>query len=594
VRGSSSRGRAKLASQETLHYAALIVRDERDGAVARGLVVAAGLGMLLLALALRHYGLDLVDEGTLLAQIERVRTGQWPYRDFHSGYGPALFALNAGLLQLFGVHLEVVRVGLAVTHAVGLAALAALAARTLGVAAGAVVVALTVAFFLPIAPGAFAVWNIPYPSWYAQAAGALALLAALAVERRGGVALLASGAAWGIAFCFKQNTGVLGLAAVLVWRAFERHDEERGRAALGLGLALALAAGTFVVAADGALGATGIAALALPALALAARVAQLRPRPALLVDAGWLAFGAALVVAPTLVVTGRAVGWDAMARQILHLGSGAAAIYGTAYPGPAELGTALGGLSGGWRGLRQAMDLGWLFLLPLAHLVAALQLRAREGTRVWRLVVPAAILSYLQLYPRADFWHLLPFAGLSLIVAVGVAMPASARLTGEHSTAVSALLAALLVLAFGRWRPNVDVLRALGSPAPPPALERAAVRWDLATEPALRRVPDVVAALDGAPQVVGFPALAVFNFLSGRPSPLRDDYFFPGLLTERETRAITSTLEAARTARVVVLREPLAFFPAAFTSHAAIDAAIARAFPVIVQVGPYEIREAAR
>jgi hypothetical protein len=157
---------------------------EREARVPRGLVAGAALGTFLLVVALRHYGLDLVDEGTLLAQIERVRTGQWPYRDFHTGYGPALFALNAALLTFFGVHLEVVRIGLAVTHAVSLAALGVLAGRALGGFGAAVVVALTVSFFLPIAPGAFCLWNIPYPSWYAQALGGVGLLAALAVPRR--------------------------------------------------------------------------------------------------------------------------------------------------------------------------------------------------------------------------------------------------------------------------------------------------------------------------------------------------------------------------------------------------------------------------
>ena len=81
------------------------------------------------------------------------------------------------------------------------------------------------------------------------------------------------------------------------------------------------------------------------------------------------------------------------------------------------------------------------------------------------------------------------------------------------------------------------------------------------TQPALRAVPDVVAALGTAPQVVGFPALAVFNFLSGRPSPLRDDYFFPGLLTasgstvpaQESDESATPSRSASATTGVVVL-----------------------------------------
>jgi hypothetical protein len=572
--------------------------ETREPRVPRGLVGVAALGMLLLGWVLRHYGLDLVDEGTLLAQTERVRSGEWPYRDFHTGYGPATFALNAGLLTLFGVRLEVVRIGLAVTHAVGLAALTVLAARALGAFPAATVLALTVSFFLPIAPGAFCVWNIPYPSWYAQALGGVALLAALATPRCGAAALVASGAVWGAAFCFKQNTGVLGLAGVLVWRAFERAEvrEQRVSRTIGRVLALAIAGGVLLVVAGGSLGMSGTVAIAFPALALATGVARLRVGAAFLGDAVWLATGFALLVVPVLGVTGSVVGWTSMTRQLLHLGSGAAAIYGAAYPGPGDLGTALAlGLSSGWRGVRQAMDLGWLFVLPLGQLIAAFRLRPGTGSRAWRLVVPSAILSYVQLFPRADFWHLLPVAGLSLVVAVGTATQALVRLGDARSRARSLLLGALVVLAAVRWVPNVAVLRAaLTSPPAAPELARAAVRWDLAASPALRAVPDVVEALAGAPQAIGFPALAVFNFLSGVPNPLRHDYFFPGLLADPEERAIAEALGRMPDARVVVLHDPLAFFRAAFVSHARIAAAIERDFPRVREVGPYEVREAAR
>jgi hypothetical protein len=152
------------------------------------------------------------------------------------------------------------------------------------------------------------------------------------------------------------------------------------------------------------------------------------------------------------------------------------------------------------------------------------------------------------------------------------------------------------VVAAVRWLPNVAVVRATLQPPPlaTPHLARAAVRWDLASSPAVRAVPEVVAALAGAPQVIGFPALAVFNFLSGIPSPLRHDYFFPGLFSAADEQALAAAVGAARAARIVVLREPLAFFDQAFAAHAPIAAAIAREFPVVRRVGPYEVREAKR
>ncbi|HWP66574.1 MAG TPA: hypothetical protein VNO26_11745, partial [Candidatus Limnocylindria bacterium] len=550
-------------------------------------------GMLLAGIALRHYGLDLVDEGTLLAQTERLRTGQWLYRDFHTGYGPASFALNAALLNTFGVRVEVVRVGLAVVHAVTLAVLAVLAGRALGRLAAVVVLALTASFFLPIAPGAFCVWNIPYPSWYAQAAGGLGLLAALATARRGGVALLASGAWWGLAFCCKQNAGVLGMAAVLVWRAFERSERRAtvGGRALAVPLAALLGAGALVVVAGGSLGATGSVAVALPVLALAARVATLRPATALVADAVWLAAGFALVVVPVVLGLVWVIGWAPLARQLLHLGSGAAAVYGVAYPGPSEVVGALAGVADGLRGIRKAMDLAWLFLLPAGNLVAALALRPGARTATWRLAVPTAVLAYVQLYPRADFWHLLPVAGMSLVVALGVTLQALGQARAARAVAI-----ALLALAAVRALPNVAVARAALSSPPPgaPVIARAGVRWDLAASPALRAVPEVMAAVAGAPGLVGFPALGIFNFLAGIPSPLRHDYFFPGLLDVAEQETIGREIARVPGTRVVLLRDDVAFFEESFASHPALTAALEREFPVVRRVGPYEVREAAR
>ena len=58
--------------------------------------LAAGLVVAAYAAALRPYGIfDYVDEGLLLVQALRAARGQVPYVDFHTGYGPLYFRLQA-------------------------------------------------------------------------------------------------------------------------------------------------------------------------------------------------------------------------------------------------------------------------------------------------------------------------------------------------------------------------------------------------------------------------------------------------------------------------------------------------------------------
>jgi hypothetical protein len=226
----------------------------------------------------------------------------------------------------------------------------------------------------------------------------------------------------------------------------------------------------------------------------------------------------------------------------------------------------------------------WFALFPLAHLAATtLVASGRVRARPAIAVVAAAALGYLALFPRMDFWHLLPLAPASLAVVTIVA----AGLAPWVSSVLAGLLA---VAAVGRFAPTVPVIAAmLGAEPSPPPLARIDVRWDLLRDEALRRFPEVVEAVRTRRSVAGFPALGLVNFALGQPSPWRHDYFFPGRPPADEEQALVAATVEHPPETIVVLDAVAGPFKDAAAAHPAIVAMLDRSFVEVRRIGPYRI-----
>jgi len=159
------------------------------GAICYGLFFRRGLGLAVI--------------GYSIAPTERLLQGEVPYRDFLFNYTPGILWLNALLMKAFGVSLLVVRVGLLAVKLLTLVLIYDLARRLASGPLALLPVALTLSWL-----GYEHIFN-PYPDLYFMPLALFGLLCTLHYDQSGRTLwLLLGGLAAGAVFLFKHNVGV--------------------------------------------------------------------------------------------------------------------------------------------------------------------------------------------------------------------------------------------------------------------------------------------------------------------------------------------------------------------------------------------------
>lgn len=543
-----------------------------------------------------HY----TDAGFFLQAGARVAHGQIPYKDFVFIHPPGAPLLMAAAFALCGVSMWAAKLPLAICVAASLP----LAYRWLrGVVSrpSAMVGAVCTWAFLP------ETMRLPYTTNYTWAAAFFVFvqLARVRPRRLIGPAFWA-GVGCGLAMGLKHNVGLLlGLA---VWtRLFcitpytqlvPRDGGGSGRRAAqvvrAMATVVALAAlavlGTRVRTADAlvplvTLGPAAVLTLAGTVRAWRADAAAPEPgfRWGLLVRAcATVAVGVVCTTAPWVLWLVRTGSLRAFLVQALILPSeeatGWGSWYGIQFPfiapsmGAASLavGAALCVL-GVWT---QRRDMRWLCVggawgavglalllegsmsgvralcwapLALCAGVGALYARSERASRIFEMLVAAAWFCALA-FPAANYGHVAIGLGPALVLAVSLGWDASTGTRRVVRPALVAVLASLLLWPWSEWAHVV--------------IQRTGNHWKLralAAVPGERGgtwMPATVAAqfaetrrlLDQQSEphapLLAWPALNLLHFYTGRPNPTPFDYYWPGLISAVEERALLEQLHA--------------------------------------------------
>ncbi|HEX5733892.1 MAG TPA: glycosyltransferase family 39 protein [Blastocatellia bacterium] len=361
--------------------------------------------------------------GYSVAPAERVMNGEIPYRDFLYNYTPGMLWLNASLMKAFGVSLLTVNYGLYAFKLLSLVTLFVVSKRLTSRWIALLPVALTLSWL-----GHKYIFGV-VPTQYSLVFVLVGLLFMLNYDRSDNrLWLFSSGLAIGVVFLFKYNVGILllgtGSAVIVLRELIGLSDAPVSRRLLAslkraaiywFGFALVMAALIAYMAFSGALGAmvdhflhhaaaySEARAVPLPSIKL------IGPAVAALLVA---AAGAAILFrkAPRLL--------EAYLIAILIIGSLVILIPGRLQMMKAS-GTAL---------VAYLPIFLFIGIAVFAALLFKVMAKTGEGRRRWWTAVGPIIIvmlfalgAFLEMYPRADYYHLvriLPPVFLLLLLVI--------------------------------------------------------------------------------------------------------------------------------------------------------------------------------
>lgn len=641
-------------------------------------------------LSLAPYGLNLDDEGTLLYQIYRTAVGHALYQDFHAGYTPGVYVLNAFLWQIFGVNALYLRWMLVLVNAGAVQLLYLLTRRVGAQRWPAALAAASYVALIPFYDGQFLAANIPYPIWYVVNLWLLGLWFLLRwweTDRLRWCLLL--GAAGGVVFWFKPNSGILAcggyLAAMATMVVVQPGPEDSVWSVRCARVVRTLTPWLVVLGVFWMLASAGdrrdFIALWLPVAVFVALVGRIPQEVRRLVPVArvWayacaFAAGFAVVTLPWVVPYWSRLGTRAFLRAVLFIGTNFERFYYIPYPSLSRFGLAMVAVLAVFgllvllvrsRLLRReavwgALGLGFVaaalylwsypppmvegwsasvtlrvrdisFVLALATLwwgmaVALWRVRRLSRSGAWNpehadlphrlarqqaalvVVLFGALTMHVQLYPRADFMHLVP-AAPGLLVVGGWLLSRAANRTAvvlwphrrqSRYLAFAFLLPlALVVLSMvfpglrraayvtaAEWSGDRTALVHLGHARAPLVIEPAAGRLFLS----LRDTASYLSQHSEPGEFVfPFPVLDIVCFLADRHNPTRHGYFFPGWPGHAVEAEVLDALRLRPPRWVVTLHDHSLFFATAPVYFFNLRRHITESYTVHRQIGVFDL-----